>query len=55
MYPDCGSLNLACEPFDFGRSAETGYQDSGECFRCLDCSANGPADDADTFLTMTSR
>jgi hypothetical protein len=27
--------------------AETGYRDAGELFRCLDCGARGPAEDAE--------
>ena len=47
MCPDCGSLNLAVAFADFGRSPETGYPDAGEQFRCLDCGARGPAEDAE--------
>jgi hypothetical protein len=45
MCPDCGSLDLIAESFDFGRDAETGYQDAGVSFRCLTCGARGPAED----------
>ena len=47
MCPDCGSINLTCESFNFGTCLETGYQDCGERFRCPDCGATGPADDAE--------
>jgi hypothetical protein len=47
MCPDCGSLDLVSESFDHGMEAETGYRDAGELFRCLDCGARGPAEDAE--------
>jgi hypothetical protein len=55
MCPDYGSLNLACEPFDFGRATETGYRDSGERLRCLDCGATGLVEEADASQMMTGR
>jgi hypothetical protein len=47
MCPDCGSLDLVAEAFDHGIEAETGYRDAGDLFRCLDCGARGPAEDAE--------
>ncbi len=35
--PECGSSDIRVEAFDFGRSSETGYSDSGERHICRAC------------------
>lgn len=45
MCPQCGSRDLACEVYDFGRCSETGYRDSGERWRCRTCGAVGDAEE----------
>jgi hypothetical protein len=45
MCPDCGSLDLIAEAYDFGTDRETGYADAGARFRCRDCGAEGDAAD----------
>jgi hypothetical protein len=45
MCPDCGSLDLIAEAYDFGTCRETGYADAGARFRCRDCGAGGDAAD----------
>ncbi len=50
MCPECGSENVRTERFDFGTCRETGYQDAGEAFRCLDCGATGDAEEIDRLL-----
>jgi hypothetical protein len=42
--PECSSTNLEFFEFDFGIDPGTGYSDSGEGFRCLDCCAKGNAE-----------
>lgn len=43
--PECLSGRVEVHEFDFGVCRETGYNDAGERFRCLDCGATGDADD----------
>lgn len=35
--PECGSEAVSWFAYDFGRDPETGYSDSGERGKCLDC------------------
>jgi hypothetical protein len=46
--PECRSPNVLLMPYDFGADAQTGYQDAGEGFRCLDCFAKGDSADLAT-------
>ena len=43
--PECLGEHVEVSEFDFGVCRETGYQDAGGRFRCLDCGATGDADD----------
>jgi hypothetical protein len=45
MCPECGSGNVAINQYDHGVCHETGYNDAGERFRCLQCGATGDASD----------
>ena len=45
MCPECGSVEVAIEDYDFGVCPQTGYHDAGERFRCRACGATGDADD----------
>ena len=45
MCPECGSNHVVINQYDHGVCPETGYHDAGERFRCLDCGAEGGAND----------
>ena len=45
MCPECGSLEIIIEEYDFGICPQTGYNDAGERFRCWRCGTTGDADD----------
>jgi len=45
MCPECGSLEIIIEEYDFGICPQTGYHDAGERFRCRRCGTTGDADD----------
>lgn len=37
MCPECGSTHLASEQYDYGRCSQTGYDDSGVLYVCVEC------------------
>lgn len=45
--PDCDSEKLTFAAYDNGAEADTGYQDAGERYICLDCGARGDAQDCE--------
>lgn len=48
--PECDSANVAIATYEFGTDRETGYDDSGEAIRCLDCGALEPHEPATAMV-----
>ncbi|MGC9952432.1 MAG: hypothetical protein ABSF64_39345 [Bryobacteraceae bacterium] len=53
--PRCDSQNLAYYAYDGGCDSETGYADTGEGYRCLDCGSAGDLDDTAPALVILAQ